>query len=176
MLKESVMTISVEEDAKQRIENVVEKYQSDGTRTNYTMETRPELKFDSGRIGMVFTMFLVSLFGIYMFPVKGFPVFWSVLAGVMFICLLGMLYTNTAGRFKVKVWRNDFVSEADLFYLCENSGLKAIIQEMIAKGAPLTYARLNHNKLHWLGKIIDLRINALRNELVKKIDKVEEAL
>ena len=153
-------------DAKKRIEEVVSGYRNGVGKSDYVIRVKDEYRMDFRHV-FFFSILLISSVLMYkiMFP----P---AIVSGV--VGLIGIMASLTPyifDRFKEKIWTDDYITEFDLFYLCEHEHLYSIIINEIKGGNRMTYTWLENNT-NEICNFIKGRIEADKLKvLVEKLNK-----
>ncbi|HED4020356.1 hypothetical protein SJ093_18255 [Citrobacter freundii] len=127
-------------DAKKRIDKVVSEYRNSVGKAAFTIRVKDKYRMDFRH--MVVYMFIL-VFSILMYKIMFIP---SIVSG--FVALIGIMASLTPyyfDKFKEKIWTDDYITEFDLFYLCEHEHLYSIIIDEIKGGNRMTYTWLEKN-------------------------------
>lgn len=127
-------------DAKERIEKVVSGYRNGVGKSAYTLRVKDKYRMNS-KYMVAYICFL--LFSIPLYQLMFLP---SVISGVAALTgIISLLIPYGFNSFKEKVWNDDYITEFDLFYLCENEHLYSIIIDEIKSGNRVTYTWLEES-------------------------------
>lgn len=124
-------------DAKKRIDKVVSEYRNSVGKAAFTIRVKDKYRMDFRH--MVVYMFIL-VFSILMYKIMFIP---SIVSG--FVALIGIMASLTPyyfDKFKEKIWTDDYITEFDLFYLCEHE--------------------------HWIGPYISIHFLSLNPLLVRR--------
>ncbi|KAA1141969.1 hypothetical protein D3H66_19545 [Citrobacter portucalensis] len=127
-------------DVKERIEKVVSGYRNGVGKSAYTLRVKDKYRMNS-KYMVAYICFL--LFSIPLYKLMFLP---SVISGVASLTgIISLLIPYGFNYFKEKVWNDDYITEFDLFYLCENEHLYSIIIDEIKSGNRVTYTWLEES-------------------------------
>lgn len=173
-MKGYAMNEEMVEDIQNRINTVVNRYRDTTGRDTYRIKLRyfnNIIEFTEHIIVFIALWAFAAIAAIMNTPVAGFE-----LVGFGMLVTLAIL-TLVTGRFeKVKIWKDDYVSEEDLLYLCENAFLKERVGSALVDGYNLTYTYFEENIDPYTTRARDRLKSQQRQQLIKKVNNVQPML
>ncbi|EPM9499505.1 hypothetical protein ACTT7V_003285 [Escherichia coli] len=162
------------EDARARLEKVVEGYRNDITRTNYKWKIKKihcypdEFYLFFGAMGVIGLLFAFLNSNISMYE----KILTSLAVITSTFFYIYIVLTRLFKVFMEKKWEYDFVSEEDVLYLCGNPGLKVVISEAIKKDHQLTYTSLVERADMYIASMETKCYKEAQVELLEKIARL----
>lgn len=112
------------------------------------------------------------IFGAFVFVMIQL-LFKNYLIVVTLVCLVAVCYISARiarGRIlKEKIWKNDYVSNEDILYLCQNRALSIIIHDEVEDGMCYTHTYLLKNKNRYLNEMRNAVGTRKKRELLEQI-------
>ncbi|AYN25563.1 hypothetical protein D8682_00345 (plasmid) [Buttiauxella sp. 3AFRM03] len=159
-------------DAHERIEKVVTRYRENEGSENFTYEVKD--KYYLSKAAMTVLTIPGSLLLAIAWKTSSVTIrFYSLaMLSVIFLIIAFPVIAHFFKAFQERVWKDDFVSDDDILYLCENDNLKLVIVEEIKAGMELTYTDLYKNKDDYIDRSYWLRKQEMKKGLLSKIERV----
>lgn len=160
-------------DARERIETVVKRYRETVGRDKY----RYEFRWISKNWGILTVpIFLLCWYMTALMILAVIPnaIFRYIGYGMLIVMTIAL---PLSGRLvKVKVWKDDYVSEEDLVYLCQNSLLKDEVMRDFSKEIKHTYTYLDDQRAAYTDNMCRRAAAKKHEQLIKKVTEVEPEL
>lgn len=161
------------QDVKGRIERVIDRFRSNAGPEFYTYKLKYIDDIDLDPITV-----LIIVMACVFIPSK-LITDGNFFYGVLFIVLITLfLILKPYARGKIlkeKVWENDFVSDEDILYLCENEKLKTILIEELEAGARHTYSRLESKQKYYVESVTKDEGKKRCEQLLTKINNMPDS-
>ncbi|EKH8025190.1 TPA: hypothetical protein OR518_003655 [Escherichia coli] len=161
------------QDVKGRIDRVIDRFRSNAGPEfyNYKLKYIDDIDLDPVAL-LAIAMACVFI------PLKLITdgnVFYGILL-MVWMPLFLILKSYARGKIlKEKVWENDFVSDEDILYLCENEKLKPILIEELKAGTRHTYSRLESKKKYYVESVTKNEGKKRCEQLLTKINNMPDS-
>ncbi|EJN2727545.1 hypothetical protein NPT29_004311 [Salmonella enterica] len=139
------------QDVKGRIDCVINRFRSNAGPEFYTYKLKyiDDIDLDIRTILCFSVIFVFVPLTVFTDGKLSYSILYIALLG---LGVLGISFAR--GKIlKEKVWENDFVSDEDILYLCENEKLKPILIEELKAGAHHTYSSLESKQKYYIESV-----------------------
>lgn len=161
------------QDVKGRIVRVIDRFRSNAGPEFYTYKLKYIDDIDLDPVALL-GIVMACVFIPFKLITDG-NVFYGILL-IVWMSLFLILKSYARGKIlKEKVWKNDFVSDEDILYLCENEKLKPILIEELKAGVRHTYSRLESKQKYYVESVTNNEGKKRCEQLLTKINNMPDS-
>lgn len=159
-------------DVENRIDIVVNRFRTNAGPEFYTYKLKYIDNLDNIRFFWIAYYLTLSYISINLIFTERNLLAGSLVTLYMFITPVARYFAR--GRIlKEKSWANDYISDEDILYLCENGMLKNKLCDLLKEGHTLTYSELYSEKDSYIELAMRGESRKNRDKLLSKIQQME---